>query len=53
MSTLKGQPTQYATYHEREGGGFVSLTFMGGTLTAFSVWSPNSTMSRGDTCLSH
>jgi hypothetical protein len=37
-STFKGQPVLSATYHERGGCGFVSLTFTGGVLTAFAIW---------------
>lgn len=51
-STLKGQPTRYATHHERNGDRFVSLTFTGGTLTTFFIWSPHPTQGCGDTCLS-
>jgi hypothetical protein len=36
--TLKGQPVEYTTYHERDGDGSVSVTFIGGIVTAFTVW---------------
>jgi hypothetical protein len=36
---LKGQPVEYATYHERNGNGVVTVTFVGGILTAFTQWS--------------
>ena len=35
---LEGQPVDYTTYHERDGGGLVTVTFMGGVLTAFHIW---------------
>jgi hypothetical protein len=36
---LKGQPVEYARYHERNGNGLVTVTFVGGILTAFTQWS--------------
>jgi len=36
--TFKGQPVEYATYHQRDGNGSVTITFMGGVLTAFTFW---------------
>jgi outer membrane protein assembly factor BamE (lipoprotein component of BamABCDE complex) len=47
-SALKGQPTLYATYQERDGPRYASLTFTGGTLTAFSIWSPDSALNLGE-----
>ena len=38
---LKGQPVEYAIYHERDGSGLVTLTFIGGVLTAFANWPPD------------
>jgi hypothetical protein len=38
---LKGQPVEYALYHERDGSGLVTLTFIGGVLTAFATWPPD------------
>jgi hypothetical protein len=35
---LKGQPVEYTTYHERDGDGSVSVTFIGGIVTAFTIW---------------
>jgi hypothetical protein len=35
---LKGEPVEYATYRQREGGGLVTVTFIGGVLTAFTMW---------------
>jgi sulfate adenylyltransferase large subunit len=35
---LKGQPVDYANYHERNGNGLVTVTFIGGILTAFKQW---------------
>jgi hypothetical protein len=35
---LKGQPVEYASYHEREGDGLVTVTYTGGVLTAFTIW---------------
>jgi len=51
-STFKGQPVLYATYHERDGHRLISITFTGGTLTAFSIWSPDTILDCGDTSLS-
>lgn len=36
--TLKGQPVEYASYRERDGNGLVTVTFIGGVLTAFRTW---------------
>jgi hypothetical protein len=47
-SALKGQPTLHATYQERDGPRYASLTFTGGTLTTFSVWSPDSALNLGE-----
>jgi hypothetical protein len=38
---LKGQPVEYATYRERDGRGLVTVTFMGGVSTAFTIWPPD------------
>jgi hypothetical protein len=38
---LEGQPVEYATYHERQGDGHVTVTFIGGLVTAFTVWPPD------------
>ncbi|MBV9248474.1 MAG: hypothetical protein JO227_04410, partial [Acetobacteraceae bacterium] len=38
--TLKGQPAEYATYRERDGDGDVTITFVGGVVTAFTIWPP-------------
>ena len=38
---FKGQPVEYATYHERDGKGLVTVTFMGGVSTAFTIWPPD------------
>jgi hypothetical protein len=46
---LKGQPALYVTYQERDGPRYVSLTFTGGTLTAFFIWSPNNALNLGET----
>jgi hypothetical protein len=46
-STFKGQPVLYPTYHERSGPRLVSLTFTGGVLTAFAIWSPGATLDLG------
>ena len=35
---LKGQPVEYASYHQRDGNGRVTATFIGGVLTAFTMW---------------
>jgi hypothetical protein len=35
---LKGEPVEYTTYRQREGGGLVTVTFIGGVLTAFMMW---------------
>jgi hypothetical protein len=35
---LKGQTVEYNTYHERDGEGLVTATFVGGVLTAFAIW---------------
>jgi hypothetical protein len=51
-STFKGQSVLYATYHERNGDRFVSLTFTGDVLTAFDFWSPVGVLSGGDICCS-
>jgi hypothetical protein len=51
-STFKGQPVLHATYYERSGPRLVSLTFTGGVLTAFAIWSPGATLDLGDTCCS-
>jgi hypothetical protein len=48
-STFKGQPLLYATHYERGGHRLVSLTFTGGVLTSFAIWSPN-ILDLGDTC---
>jgi len=49
-SRIKGQPVLYATYRERGGIRLVSLTFTGGTLTAFSIRPAGNTGDAGDTC---
>ena len=38
---LKGQPVYYDTYRDRQGSGLVSVTFIGGVLTTFKIWSPS------------
>jgi hypothetical protein len=48
-SALKGQPALHATYHERDGPRYASLTFTAGTLTVFSIWSPNKELNLGET----
>ena len=35
---LKGRPVEQAVYHERDGSGMVTLTFIGGVLTSFRFW---------------
>jgi hypothetical protein len=35
---LEGQPVEYTTYHQREETGLVTVTFIGGVLTAFHLW---------------
>jgi hypothetical protein len=35
---LKAQPVEYARYHKRNGNGLVTVTFVGGILTAFTQW---------------
>jgi hypothetical protein len=35
---LAGQSVEYATYHERDGDGFVTVTFIAGLVTAFRIW---------------
>ena len=52
-STFKGQSVLYATYHERNGDRFVSLTFTGDVLTAFDFWSPVGVLSGGEICCSY
>jgi hypothetical protein len=48
-SALKGQPVLYATYQERDGPRYTSLTFAGSTLTVFSIWSPDKALNLGET----
>jgi hypothetical protein len=48
-SALKGQPALYATYQEPDGSRYASITFTGGTLTAFSIWSPDRALNLGET----
>jgi hypothetical protein len=38
---LKGQPVDYDTYHDRQGSGLVSVTFIGDVLTTFKIWPPS------------
>jgi hypothetical protein len=38
---LKGEPVDYDTYRDRLGSGLVSVTFIGGVLTAFKIWPPS------------
>ena len=40
-SLLKGQPAEYATCHQRDGDGEVTVTFVGGVVTAFAIWPPD------------
>jgi uncharacterized protein YjiS (DUF1127 family) len=47
-SSFKGQPVLYATHAARDGRGLVSLTFTGGVLTAFRVWSSAHALGYGD-----
>jgi hypothetical protein len=35
---LEGQPVDYGSYQERDGDGLVTVTFMGGVMTAFRIW---------------
>jgi hypothetical protein len=49
-STLKGEPVLYTTYHKRDSTDVVSLTFIGGTLTAFTEWRGNTIPDLGDSC---
>jgi len=49
IATLAGQPVLHATHHERGGSRFVSLTYVGGALTAFALWSPDTALGSGDT----
>jgi outer membrane protein assembly factor BamE (lipoprotein component of BamABCDE complex) len=48
-SALMGQPVLSATYQERGGPRYASLTFTGGTLTFFSIWSPDKVLNLGET----
>jgi hypothetical protein len=48
-SALRGQPVLYATYQERDGPRYTSLTFTAGTLTVFSIWSPDKILNLGET----
>jgi hypothetical protein len=38
---LKGQPVEYASYRERDGADLVTVTFIGGVVTAFTIWPPD------------
>jgi hypothetical protein len=35
---LKGQPVEDGTYHDGDGNGLITATFIGGVLTAFTRW---------------
>jgi hypothetical protein len=48
-SGLKGQHVLFATYQGRDGPRYTSLTFTGGTLTVFSIWSPDKVLNLGET----
>ena len=50
-STFKGQAVLHATHIERDGHRLVSVTFTGGTLTAFAIWPPGTALDLGDTLL--
>jgi|SRR5580704_2697657 len=50
-STFKGQAVLHATQFERDGHRLVSVTFTGGTLTAFAIWPPGTALDLGDTLL--
>jgi hypothetical protein len=50
-STFKGQAVLHATHLARDGHRLVSVTFTGGTLTAFAIWSPGTALDLGDTLL--
>jgi hypothetical protein len=39
--TFKGEPVEYAIYHLRDRNTCVTVTFMGGVLTAFTYWTPD------------
>jgi hypothetical protein len=38
---LKGRPVDCDTYRDRQDSGLVSVTFIGGVLTAFKIWPPS------------
>jgi hypothetical protein len=48
-SSFKGQQVLYNNYTGDDGHGLVSLTFIGGVLTAFSLWPPDAAVDSADT----